>query len=152
MKQTFLTIAITLIYSIASAQLVATMEVKEDIDGICNKEEVYALMPSIDKNQVKAICPVSKDEILKRLNADVKYLKENPKTKCKGMMSILINCKGEVIQCKMSNPTNKDELDQQIVAVFNGLGEWKNGMFYGKAVDSNQLFSFKIKNGVVKFD
>ena len=64
----------------ASAQLVAKMEVKEDIPGICDKNEVYALMPYFE-GQVEALCPISETEIAKKLNAEVQFLKDNPKHK-----------------------------------------------------------------------
>ena len=43
MKKTILTLIIGFIGLTASAQFVAKMEVKEDIPGICDKNEVYAL-------------------------------------------------------------------------------------------------------------
>ena len=135
----------------ASAQLVAKMQIKEDIPGLCNKNEVYALFPSF-KGQEEAVCPVTKEEILKRLNAEVAFLKTNPKYKDKGMMGLIINCKGEVVKCKMDNKTKSPELDQQIEAVFNSLGQWKAGKLNGQEIDSSRLFSFKIKNGEFTFD
>lgn len=151
MKKTILTLIIGFIGLTASAQFVAKMEVKEDIPGICDKNEVYALFPSFE-GQDQAICPISKEEILKRLNTEVKFLKDNPKYKDKGMMGLVINCKGEVVQCKMDNKTKNGELDKQIEAVFNSLGDWKAGKLNGKNVDSSRLFSFKIKKGVISFD
>ncbi len=127
------------------------MEVKEDIPGICDKNEVYALFTSFD-GQDEAICPISKDEILKRLNSEIQFLKDNPKYKDKGMIGLIINCRGEVIKSKMDNKTKNTELDKQIEAVFNSLGEWKAGKLNGKNIDSSRLFSFKIKKGVISFD
>jgi len=68
------------------------------------------------------------------------------------MIGLVINCKGEVVQCKMDNKTKNPELDKQIEAVFNSLGSWKAGKLNGKEVDSSRLFSFKIKNGKFYFD
>jgi hypothetical protein len=130
----------------ASAQLVAKMEVKEYIPGICDKNEVYALISSF-KGQVEAVCPLTKDEILIRLNTEVSFLKDNPKYKDKGMIGIIINCKGEVVKCQMDNKTKNADLDKQIEMVFNSLGNWKSGKLNGKEVDTSKLFSFKIKNG-----
>ena len=89
---------------------------------------------------------------MKRLNAEVKFLKSNPKFKGKGIVGIIINCKGKVVQCRMDNKTKSKELDDQIVAVFNSFGEWKAGTLNGKEVDSSELFSFKIKKGQIVFD
>ncbi len=134
-----------------SAQFVARLEIKEDIPGICDKNEVYALFPSFT-GQVEAVCPVSKEEILRKLNSEVQFVKDNPKYDDKGMMGLIINCKGEVVQCKMDNKTKNPELDKQIEAVFNSLGTWTAGTLNGTAVDSSRLFSFKIKNGQFIFD
>lgn len=48
----------------------------------------------------------------------------------------------------MDNETKSKELDAQIVAVLNTMGEWKPGKLNGSEVDSAFLFSFKIKKGV----
>lgn len=151
MKKIIFTAFVAMITFSASAQFVARMEVKEDIPGICDKNEVYALFPSL-KGQKEAVCPISEKEIAKRLNAEVQFLKDHPKFKGKGMMGLIINCKGEVVQCKMDNKTKSKELDEQIESVFNNLGEWKPGKLNKKAVDSSRLFSFKIKKGKLSFD
>jgi hypothetical protein len=151
MKRTFL-ILLTAVFGLtATAQFVAKMEVKENIPGICDKNEVYVMFPSL-KGQEEAVCPVSKEEILKRLNSEVKFLKDNPKHKDKGMIGLIINCKSKVVQCKMDNKTKSPALDKQIEAVFNSLGEWKAGKLDGKEVDTSRLYSFKIKNGEFTFD
>jgi hypothetical protein len=150
MKKTILILVTTFGAMTASAQFVAKMEVKEDIPGICDKNEVYALIPSFN-GQDEAVCPLTKDEILQRLNSEVVFLKENPKYKDSGMIGLVINCKGEVVQCKMDNKTKNAELDKQIEAVFNSLGAWRAGKLSGKEVDSSRFFSFTIKNGKFYF-
>jgi len=151
MKKIIFGLLISFISINTSAQFVATMEVKEPIEGICNEKEVYALFPMLD-GQEEAICPVSKEEILKRLNSEIQFLKDNPKFKGKGMIGLVINCKGEIVQCEMDNKTKSAELDKQIEAVFNSLGDWKTGQLNGKNVDSSKLYSFKIKKGKITFD
>lgn len=151
MKKTILILLTSIFGFSASAQFVAKMEVKEEIPGICDKNEVYSLFGSFDGQDV-AICPVSKDEILGRLNSEVQFLKDNPKYKDKGMIGLIINCKGKVVKCEMDNKTKSVKLDKQIEAVFNLLGDWKPGKLNGKEVDSSKLFSFKIKKGRISFD
>jgi hypothetical protein len=148
MKKTLLMFAISIIGMTASAQFVAKMEVKEDIQGICDKSEVYVLFPSF-KGQKQAVCPVSDDEIVRRLNTEVAFLKDKPTYQDKGMIGLVINCKGEVVKCKMDNKTQSPDLDKQIELVFNSLGTWKSGKLNGKAVDSSRLYSFEIINGVI---
>ncbi|MEI9912848.1 MAG: hypothetical protein WDO71_26325 [Bacteroidota bacterium] len=67
----------------------------------------------------KPSAPVTKDSIIKRLNTEVAYLRENPTHEDKGMVNVVINCKGEVVKCEMDNKTKNADLDKQIVAVFN---------------------------------
>ena len=132
----------------SSAQFVARMEPKEPIPGVCNMKNILVLLPAF-KGQEAAIIPVNKNDIEKRLNAEVKFLADNPGYSDKGMIGLVINCKGEVVQCRMDNKTKNPELDKQIENVFNSLGEWKAGKLKGKPVDSSSLFSFTIENGKI---
>jgi hypothetical protein len=151
MRSLFLISLMSMFYATTSAQFVARMEVKEPIPGLCNDKEVYVLFPSF-KGQVEAVCPLSEEKILERLNSEVQFLKDNPTHEDKGMMGLVINCKGDVVQCKMDNKTKDPELDKQIETVFNSLGEWKAGKLKKKNVDTSKLFSFKIKDGKITFD
>ena len=65
------------------------------------------------------------------------------------MIGLVVNCKGELVQCKMDNKTQSTELDQQIETLFNSLFSWKPGQLDGKPVDTSNLFSFKIENGKI---
>lgn len=123
---------------------------KETIPGLCNTKDVYSLMPMFG-DQKEAVSPVSDEEILRRLDSAVTFLKENPKHKDKGMVGVWINCKGEVVKCEMDNKTKDTALDAQIVAVFNSLGKWKAGLLNNKEVDSLKLYSFEIKKGKISF-
>jgi DNA-binding protein YbaB len=134
-------------YSVSEAQF-ARMEVKKPIEGVCDQKNVYAVLPMF-KNQEEAKCPVSKQEIEKRLNSEVQLLKDSSGYSDKGMVSIIINCKGEVVQCEIDNKTRSAELDKQIVAVFNSLGKWKAGKVSGEKVDTVKLFSFEITDSKI---
>ena len=95
-KIILLFVLISLAISVNS-QLVMKLEVTEDIEGICNKDEVYALFPDF-KNQKKAIYPISKEKLLEKLNSELDYLKIKKKIRAKVIVHLIINCKGEVIQ------------------------------------------------------
>jgi hypothetical protein len=151
MAKTILILLFLVIYCASSAQFVAMMEVKEPIPGLCNANQVYVLLSAF-KGQEKAVCPVSEDVILQRLNSEVKFLIDNPEYDDKGMVGLVINCKGDVVQCNMDNKTKSPELDKQIEDVFNSLGDWKPGKLKRKDVDTSQLFSFVIKDGKVIFE
>jgi hypothetical protein len=148
-----LIIGITLLFSSVSisAQFIAELQLDEPVEGICNMKHIYSLFPMFD-GQEEAICPITKEQVLARLNSEIQFLKENPKFKSKGMIDLLINCKGEVVQCKMDTKTKDKNLDKQIEALFSKLGKWKAGKLDGRPVDSSLLYSFKIKKGKVTFE
>ncbi len=135
----------------AAAQFVARLEIKDNdtIQGLCDRKNVYTLLPMF-KGQQEAECAELKDDIEERLNNEVAYLKSNPTKNEKGMISIIINCKGEVVRCETDNKTKSEELDKQVLAVFLTLKKWKPGKLDGKDVDSISLWSFEIKKGKLK--
>ena len=73
MQRFVLLFLFSFIYFTCAAQFVATMELKEPIPGLCNSKNVYALFPSF-KGQEEAVCPVSREVIAQRLNAEIKFL------------------------------------------------------------------------------
>ena len=70
--------------------MVAKVEIKEKIDGICDVKNVYSLFPMFG-DQKEAICSVPDSIIEERLNKEVEFLKDKPKYNDKGMISIIIN-------------------------------------------------------------
>jgi len=147
MKKFLLVCSLVLSSFISFAQFVARAEIKEKIEGICDIKNVYSLLPMF-KGQEEAVCPVPDSILEGKLNREVEFIKDKPKYTDKGMVSIIINCKGEVVQCKIDNKTQSPELDEQIVNVFKTtLTSWKAGKLNGKEVDSMKLWSFEIKKG-----
>jgi hypothetical protein len=122
------------------------MEAKEKIPGVCDMKNIYVMFPMFE-GQEPPKCPVKEKEILEKLNKEVHYLKDSTSYNDKAMMGLVINCKGDVVQCKIDNKTRHPELDAEIEKVFNSLGEWKPGKLKGKKVDTSWLFSFNIVNG-----
>jgi hypothetical protein len=138
-------------YYTTSAQFVAKMEIKEPIPGLCSKQDVYALIPGL-KGQVQAQCSLTKEQINDKLNSEIQFLKDNPDYNDEGMIGLIINCKGELVQCKIDNKTKSPDLDSQIEKVFNSLCEWTAGKLNKKNVDTSRLFSFKIENGGISIN
>lgn len=130
------------------SQFVARADIKEDIPGLCDKSNVYALLPMLG-DQKEAICATKESEIEKMLNDSVQFIKDKPDLKDKGMVSLIINCKGDVVQCKIDNKTKSPVLDEQVVNVFKTLTSWKAGKLNGKKVDSIKLWSFEISDGKI---
>jgi len=129
--------------------MIARMEVKEPIKGVCDNANVIAILPIPGNGQVKAQAPKTDEEITVELNSKVTFLKDKPKYEDKGMVSLIVNCKGEMVRCKIDNKTKSPELDSQIVAVFAKLKTWTPGKINGKSVDTVVLYSFTIKDGKI---
>lgn len=130
--------------------MVAVMEIKESIPGLCDPSFVIAPLPLAGNGQVKAVAPMSDEEIEATLNEQVMFLKDKPDYKDKGMVALIVNCEGKMLQCKIDNKTQSPELDKQIVAVFAELKTWEPGSINGKPVDTSVLYSFEIVDGRIK--
>lgn len=144
-KWFFLTFGL-LCMSMSHAQLTATVQLEEPIEGLCDWKEVFVLFSGF-RDQKEAVCPVSKAEIRERLETQLTYIKENSKFKGKFTINLYLNCKGEVVQCQLSKPSKSEEFNTQVEAIFNNLGEWKPGTFEDEAVDSTISYSFEVKKG-----
>lgn len=144
MKKLILLITISTLSFVTHAQLIAKVEMKEKIEGICDYNNVYGLFDGWD-GQVEPKCSLSKEEMQDKLN-EVQFLKDNPKFKGKGMVGVYINCKGEAINWRISVKTNKD-LDSQLLALFKSFNDWNVGTLNGQKVDCSELISYKIKKG-----
>jgi len=150
MKNIFLSVLLILLSLFSySQQMIARAEIKEPIDGICDIKNVYVLFSMLDKAQIDAVCTVPDSTIESRLNNEVEFIKEKPKYKDKGMINIIINCKGEVVQCKIDNKSKSPILDEQVLNVFKTLTSWKAAKLNNKDVDSLRLWSYEVKNGKI---
>jgi len=156
LKLTVILSLVTMIFQSCSStkpapmtNMVAIVEMKVPLEDVCDNDKVYTLLPFFGDNQVEAICLLTDEEIALKLNSELKFLKENPNYKDKGMLGMIINCNGDMVQCKIDNKTKSPELDAQIVAIFETLKEWQAGTYNGKAVDSMVLVSFEIEDGKI---
>lgn len=78
--------------------MVARMQIKEPIKGVCDNDNVIVILPMPGNGQAKAKAPKTKEEILEDLNSKVSYLHDNPDYEDKGSMNLIVNCKGELVQ------------------------------------------------------
>lgn len=151
-------VAIGIISSCASSQksslsnMVARMEVKEPIPGVCDNSNVIAILPFPGNGQVMAQAPRTKEEIIQELNAKVSFLKDKPDYNDKGMVNLIVNCKGELVKWAIDNKTKSPELDSQIVAVFAELKTWTAGRLGDNPVDTIVLYSFTVKDGKISLN
>lgn len=125
------------------------MQVDEPISGVCDNSNVIAVLPIPGNGQLEAIGSLSDEQIQKKLNEEVTFLADKPGYRDKGMVRLIISCRGQLVQCVIDNKTQYPELDQQIVAVFSQLDEWQAGSINGRSVDTVKLYSFEIKNGII---
>lgn len=132
-----------------TSNMVARMEVKDPIDGVCNNANVIAILPIPGNGQVKAKAPMMDDEITELLNAEVNFLDGKLDYEDKGMVRLIINCEGEMVQCAIDNKTQSADLDAQILAVFSKMKDWKAGTINNKPLDTVVLYSFTIKEGEI---
>jgi hypothetical protein len=149
MKTKTLIYALFFVVNSLSAQLIATMEVKEPIPGTCSEKTVYALFSGF-KGQTEPKPPLTKEEIQTQLTNTISFIKDNPKFKGKLMISCIINCKGEMVKCSIDNKSGNDDLDKQVLTVFSLLLKWSPGIFDNKNVDCVELFSVEVKKGKIK--
>ncbi len=131
------------------SNMVATMQVDEPIPGVCNNSRVISILPFPGNGQVKALAPMSDEEIENQLNSKVTFLKEKDDYNDKGMVNLIVNCEGKMVRCEIDNKTKSPELDLQIVAVFAQLKQWKAGTLNGESIDTSVLYSFTIENGQI---
>ena len=151
MKKYLLLFVVGSIIPITSqAQFVAKLIVEHEFTGACDIESIYAIFGS-SANSYPAACPITRDEIVTRLNSEVSYVNENQAYSDEGVVAVIINCEGKLVSCYMDRKTKNETLDNQIMAVFNTLETWKPGVMNGQKVDSTQLFNFSIRKGKFSF-
>ncbi len=129
--------------------MVARMEVKEPIEGVCDNANVLVILPFPGNAQVKAKAPKTDEQLTLELTKRVIFLHDKPDYEDKGMVNIIINCKGEMVRCTIDNKSRSPELDNQILAVFAELKLWTPGTVHNKPVDTVELYSFTIQNGKI---
>ncbi len=151
MKKQLLFILALISCCVVKAQFVATMEVKEPIEGVCNQNGVYVILPIGSKKQVKAKSKLSDQEMEARFNA-LSYWKEHTEFEKNITFNLIINCKGKQVRQWFNNDDNKtkDEvLNQQLLEVVASFKEWKPATIKKKKVDSSLFISIEIKDGKV---
>jgi hypothetical protein len=143
--------ALLLFFALPSpAQFVAILIVEHEFTGACNIDAIYAIFGN-SASQSPAVCPLSREEILNRLNTEITFPGEPKNYSDDGVVAVIINCKGELVSCYMDRKTENPQVDEQILAVFNTLVSWKVAILNGKPVDSTQLFNFTIRKGIFSF-
>ena len=156
MKRFLLVSILAVIYNLTFAQQIAmTMEVKNNVTGLCDQSKVYSLymMKYFSGNSaIEGNYPLTKEQLTTKLNKEVSFLKENPKHKDKFSVRIIVNCKGQAVSIEFENKTKSKILDEEILKVFRSLEGWTAGKFNGKPVDSTKPYYFKIKKGEIVVD
>ena len=118
---------------------------------VVDNDNVIVVLPFISSGQTEAVAPMTDEQLEKELNSSVTFLKDKKDYEDKGMLNIIINCKGEMVRCEIDNKTKSTDLDNEILAVFLKMKVWKAAKMGSKSVDSMVLYSFTIENGKIKF-
>ena len=104
-------------------------------ESICKKNPVvYVIQPTANNGHVKAKAPKIDDTIAKQLKRKVDFLKDKENFEDKGTVELVINCKGRLVECTMSNKTQDEDLDAQILAVFKQLKIWEAATMRARGV------------------
>lgn len=156
--------AVTLLFALfaistASAQqFVVKKAVKEPLAGLCDSTGVYDILQLPDAwmaqiGNKKAICPISKVELRRRLLLSLSYLKDKPSFSDQCTISFIINCSGEAVHYEVHTSSKNKELEQQILRVINSLGLWEPASVQGgQKVDSFASIGFKVDRGLIVVD
>ena len=150
MKRLFTFITVLFIISQAQSQIIATVELKEPVDGMCG-ETLYALHSGFDAQQ-QPKCDLSDEELVRLMNEKIDYLKTHPKAKGKGIMGIYINCEGMVIASHSGLKDGESQLSKEIENFLLENGRWTSGVYRGENVDCSELIAIKIKKGIIYLD
>lgn len=150
MKKTLLTLILSTLILNTKAQIAIFNDTK-GIPGLCNDTAVYGFLFFPGQHHPKA--SIGLKAIEKRLNADLKFLKDHPDyTASKTpQIDILINCKGEALRYEMEPASDNAELDQQIIALFKTFGPWKAGRIKKQQVDSKWRAMLFVRDGKISF-
>jgi len=140
---------IGLMISIAATTPKPVIKNKKAIEGICKNSPVFDIKPTDNNGHVKAKAFKTDDAILKQLNRKVGFLKDKPNYQDKGTVELIINCRGKLSKCSMSNKTQDEGLDIQILSVFRQLKNWSPATMRARPVNSRILYNFSIKNGEI---
>lgn len=137
----FIAILFFIICNVSYAQTQLT--IVDTINGFCNEADLYIIIDGFG-NQQEAKCPISNSELANRLK-ELQFFQENPKFKGEILISVDINCNGEVVN--VESKFNDSNLNRQIIDMFFSLGNYTPGIIQSKNVDSIVLYSLEIKKG-----
>lgn len=149
--KTTLVIFFAIISVNASSQIIATIQLKEPIEGICDNEKIYALYSGFTGQEVPK-CSISLEEMQKILNEKLQFLKDNPSYKGNGKVSVFINCEGEPLNWSISISPINETLDKELLEIFGQFTNWTAGRLNNETVDSYKLISLEIKKGKLKLN
>lgn len=128
--------------------MVAVMEVKEPIEGLCNQNEVYALMSFFDKGQIKSEMQISEPDFLNLVETNLRQLVDQT-TNYETTANVIVNCKGKLVQAKPSKPGDMPNLDEAFAETVSKIEKWSIGTLNGQPVDNSLFVSIKIEEGVI---
>jgi hypothetical protein len=149
------TLMITSLFSCKSRKkdnfenIVAVMSAEGKVDNLCMSTQVFVILPLPGNGQVRAVPPISEEELIKQLNDGVAFAGEHSEQSFEMKLDVYINCHGDMVACILGQSSGFAELDDQVLAVFKQLNHWQPGTVKGKKVDTMRLFTIAIQNGQI---
>ncbi|MCU0422158.1 MAG: hypothetical protein MUC81_05040 [Bacteroidia bacterium] len=150
---TLLTLVVLVMIACSSSKkggmknMVARMQVKSPIDGVCDNNNVIVILPIPGNAQQKALPPITFQELANLLNEKLSFLKDNPTYTAKGYINVIINCKGEMVQCLANSKDLDEKLNKELETLIGEFKQWKPATVQNKIVDSMQLISIEVNQG-----
>ena len=150
----FLSLLLLSLFTFGTAQQAKAQKAKnliltmDTIEGLC---DTISTLPQLAYFLGLAPeSPVSINAVQARFNANCSYLKDNPKTKGEGYISLYVNCEGELLGLEMGEKKKiAPELEKQMLDVVRNLGEWKPLEGETEKQDGFYMYRFRIKKGIV---
>ena len=134
-----------LIYSIDSYCQELKISGYENLNGICNPENVEARF-SIFTYTYRTNFRIRKIE--NELNSKLNSLKKYSSLSEDRMINIVLNCKGDVLKSEIDAKIIESNIKNEIENAFRMLSIWKKRKYNG-SIDSSILISFKVENGII---
>lgn len=148
MKRGILIILVSFLFKTLNAQFVPLVKPSENKDMLCDSANIYFLQTNTLTHKVLTSV-FNIPEIEAKIKAEVFLLKEKIDLSDECMLSVIVNCKNELVSCKIEMKSKETELDLQICKVFKSLKKWTAGEISDRKVDSYRQYKIKIINGEI---
>lgn len=126
---------------------------RKAVPGMCIPSKKVLELYNGNPDEIEPKCSMDKEELIANLNDDLKFLKDHPDFKGRGMVSVIINCEGKVIGWAEAVKSKNSELNDEILSyLIQQDFEWKAGQYKEEPIDSVFSFSYQIIRGKLRLN